>query len=267
MHKLWEKETPYFDKEIGQEEPGLIPFLIEDGKEHPCIIVFPGGGYSCRADDYEGVPVAKWLNTLGISAFVIKYRIAPYGRKAILNDALRGIRYVRYHAEKFRVIPDKIGVLGFSAGGHLACMTAVRHMDAELFATDPIDAVSSRPDLAVLCYPVVSFVEHGHNGSAIRFLKDEDTWEMRQKYSGEKNVTEETPPMFIWHTVADGGVPVENSINLARALRKNRVSFAMHLYPNGGHGECFAKNISQACMWTEDCSAWLAETFEMEVMG
>lgn len=266
MSKLWENGTPYFEAEYGQEEPWITPYLIEDGTVHPCVIVFPGGGYRGRAR-HEADPIAQWLNEIGINAFVLEYRIEPYTHKAILGDALRAVRLVRYRAAEFNIDPGKIGVLGFSAGGHLALMTALRHGDADLRADDPVDSVSSRPDLAVLCYPVVSFVNHFHEGSMERFLKEEATWEMRRQFSGEEIVTEDAPPMFIWHTAEDGTVPVENSINLAKAMRAKNRPFSLHIYPNGSHGQGLARRFYQTGMWTEECARWLSETFEMEAEG
>ncbi len=261
--KLWENGTPYFDPEIGQEEPALVPYLINDGKVHPCVIVFPGGGYHHRAH-HEGEPVAQWLNTLGINSFVLEYRVTPYTYPAILGDGLRSVRLVRHRAAEFGIDPDRIGVLGFSAGGHLAYMTALRHGDAELDPADPIDTESSKPTLAVPCYAVASFEQFHNVGSAVNFLGEENTAEMRHIYSAEQNVTEDAPPMFIWHAADDPAVPVENALNMALALRAKRVPFAMHIYPMGGHGKNLAREIPMASMWPEECARWLVETLEME---
>ncbi len=264
--KLWEKDVPHFKSEYGQEAPDITPYLLKDGKVHPCVIVFPGGGYTERAY-HEGEPVAKWLNSIGIHAFVLAYRVVPYTYPAILGDALRAVRVVRSRADAFKISPNKIGVLGFSSGGHLAAMTALRHDLAELSSTDPIDAVSSRPDAAILCYPVLSFEQYIHEGSRMRFLGDEQNWESYHAFSAEAIVTPDAPPMFIWHTGEDRGVLPENSINMAMALRKNRVPFAFHLYPEGEHGLGLAENVPRTSMWTDDCRAWLSETFEMEAQG
>lgn len=264
--KLWEKETPYFNPEFEQEEPALVPYLLNDGKVHPCVIVFPGGGYTHRAG-HEGEPISLWLNSIGINSFVLEYRFAPYTYPATLGDALRSVRLVRHRAAEFGIDPEKIGVLGFSAGGHLAAMTALRHGDAELDPADPIDAVSSRPDLAVPCYPVLSFEQFYHGGSPVHFLGAENTVEMRHKYSAENLVTEDTPPMFLWHAADDPAVPVENSLNMALALRAKRIPFSLHVYPYGGHGKNLAKEIPMASLWPEECARWLADTFEMEAEG
>ncbi len=261
MIKLWEKEIPYFNAEYNQEEPCLTPFLLDDGKVHPCIIVLAGGGYDHRAE-HEGAPIAKWLNTVGINAFVLAYRFAPYTRKAILGDALRAVRLVRSRAEEFNIDPEKVGVIGFSAGGHLAAMTALRHADAELSADDPVDAFSSRPDVAVLCYPVISFQKFPHLGSAKNFLGAER--KLLQMYSAEQLVTEDAPPMFLWHAADDPIVPVENSIMMALALREKKIPFALHIYPRGGHGKNLAIGIPETCRWPETCAAWISNQFGIE---
>ncbi len=262
--KLWENGAPYFEPEFGQEEPALVPYLLNDGEVHPCVIVFPGGGYHHRAH-HEGEQVSEWLNSLGFHSFVLEYRLTPYTYPAILGDALRSVRLVRYRAKEFGIDPEKIGVLGFSAGGHLAYMTALRYGDAELDASDPIDSVSSKPNLAVPCYAVASFEQYHHGGSASNFLGEkENTAEMRHKFSAEQLVKEDTPPMFIWHAADDPAVPVENALNMAMALRAKRVPFALHVYPFGGHGKNLAKEIPMACAWPSACGAWLYEIFEME---
>lgn len=261
--KLWENGTPYFNPDFEQEEPALVPFLIEDGKVHPCVIVFPGGGYHHRAN-HEGAPVSEWLNTLGINSFVLEYRLTPYTKPAILNDALRAVRLVRHRALEFGIDPEKIGVLGFSAGGHLTYMTALRHEEAELNPADPIDKESSKPNLAVPCYAVASFENMPHTGSARNFLGENASLEDMHKYSAEQNVTEDTPPMFIWHAADDPAVPVENALNMAKALRAKRVPFELHIYPYGGHGKNLARDIPLTCTWPEACALWLRDQFEME---
>ncbi len=261
--KLWESDAPYFQPEIGQEEPAIVPYLLNDGKIHPCVLVFPGGGYHHRAG-HEGEPVAQWLNEIGFNAFVVEYRLTPYNYKAILADAFRSIRLVRYRAAEWGIDPDKVGVLGFSAGGHLAYMTSVLYPEAELRENDPVDKMSSRPDLAVLCYAVASFERFPSMHSANNFLGDEVNLEMLHKFSTVTNITEDTPPMFIWHTVEDKSVAVENALETAIALRAKRVPFALHVYPNGGHGQNLARHIPQTCRWTLDCEVWLRETFGTE---
>jgi len=261
--ELWDGSIPYFnqDLQIGLNEnaPTLTTYLITDGTPKPCIIIFPGGGYRNRAD-HEGEPVAKWLNTLGYHAFVLNYRIAPYQYPAPFADAMRAIRHVRYHADEYEIIPDKIGVLGFSAGGHLACMASTLYDDEFYPPADAIDTVSARPDAAVLCYPVVSFVDYAHEGSLGFLLGENPTSELKHKCSGELAVHAQMPPVFLWHTVEDASVPVENALNLAAALRKNHVPFALHIFNKGVHGLGIKGIAPQAAKWTDLCAGWLKET-------
>lgn len=232
--KLWEK-TPLFDESIGQEEPTLTPYLLEDGKKHGAVIVCPGGGYSHKAA-HEGGPIAQRLNEQGINALVLDYRVAPYRHPAPLLDALRAIRYVRYHAEKLGVLPDKIGILGFSAGGHLTCTAATLYDKGNPEAEDPIDRVSARPDVFIPCYPVASLAHFWHQGSANNLLGDQQDMATLRKLTAEYQVTEDTPPAFIWHTAEDNAVPVENSLRLAKALVGHNVPVSMHIFPYGPHG-------------------------------
>ena len=241
--KLWEK-TPLFDESIGQEEPTLTPYLVEDGKPHGAVIVCPGGGYAHKAD-HEGGPVAKRMNEQGYHAFVLDYRVAPYRHPAPLMDAHRAIRYVRYHAEKFNVKPDKIAILGFSAGGHLTCSAATLWDNGNAEAEDPIDRVSSRPDLFVPCYPVASLTHFWHEGSAKNLLgEDFHDVKLRRLLTAEFQVNEQTPPAFIWHTAEDGAVPVENSLRLANALVAHNVPVSMHIFPYGPHGVGLGRETS-----------------------
>lgn len=232
--KLWEK-TPLFDESLGQQEPTLTPYLLKDGKEHGAVIVCPGGAYVMKAD-HEGGPIALRMNELGYHAFVLDYRVAPYRHPAPLMDAHRAIRYVRYHAKELGVKPDKIAILGFSAGGSLVCTAATLWDDGDLSAVDPVDRVSSRPDVFVPCYPVASLTQFWHEGSAHNLLGDEMMPAQLRKLTAEFQVNEKTPPAFIWHTAEDGAVPVENSLRLAKALVAHNVPVSMHIFPYGPHG-------------------------------
>ena len=232
--KLWDK-TPLFDESIDQAEPTLTPYLLKDGKPHGAVIVCPGGGYSHKAA-HEGGPIAQRLNEEGVHGFVLDYRVAPYRHPAPLMDALRAIRYVRYHAEELGVLPDKIAILGFSAGGHLTCSAATLWDEGDPDAADPIDRVSSRPDLFIPCYPVASLTNFWHEGSAVNLLGDRKDKAMLRKLTAEYQVNEQTPPAFIWHTAEDNAVPVENSLRLAKALVAHNVPVSMHIFPYGPHG-------------------------------
>ncbi|MFS0880407.1 alpha/beta hydrolase [Bacillus sp. 7586-K] len=257
-HKLWPDNVPYNQGENGEEEPIITAYLLEKQEKHGAIIVCPGGGYARRAD-HEGEPVAKWLNRLGISAFVLNYRVAPYKHPVPLHDLQRAIRYVRYHAEKWNLDKQKIGILGFSAGGHLVSTAATQFDSGNKNASDLIERESSKPDLAVLCYPVISFMESYHEGSIINLLGENASTDQRLLLSSERNVSEATPPIFLWHTADDAAVPVENSLMFAQALSKQKVPFEMHIFPSGRHGLGLAEEVPIVNKWTDLCQAWLSK--------
>lgn len=259
MIPLWEENIPGYDPKINNEEtPSLIPYILENGMINSAIIVFPGGGYVKRAD-HEGEPIALWLNSIGVSAFVLNYRVAPYRYPYPLLDAKRAIRLVRYSAEKFSINPSKIGILGFSAGGHLACMTSIYFDNGNPNSEDPIDRVSSKPDALILCYPVISFLKFYHRGSMINLLGENPPEELRELLSGENSVKQDTPPTFIWHTADDSAVPVENSIFFVEALRRFDIPFELHIFQSGKHGLGLAKDNPSISMWTRLCENWLRE--------
>lgn len=255
--KLWDNGTPYYDPALGQEETTLTPYLVKDGrKDKGLVIVCPGGGYAGRAD-HEGEPVAKMLNAAGISAVVLNYRVAPYRHPAPLTDANRAVRFVRYHAAAWEIDPKKIGILGFSAGGHLA-VSACEHFDAGLVDGDEIDKESSRPDAGIFCYPVVTFHKpFAHIGSRNNLLGDEENKELDDLLTGEDNVPDDCPPCFLWHTAEDNGVPVENSLMLSAALSKKKIPFELHIFPKGWHGLGLAENNESVRQWAPLLVKWL----------
>jgi acetyl esterase/lipase len=200
--------------------------------------VIPGGSYTYLATNHEGRQVANFLNAMGITAFVLRYRLGPkYHHPVELGDAQRAIRMVRARAKEFGVKPDKIGVLGFSAGGHLAS-TAETHFDAgNASAEDPIDRVSSRPDFAVLCYPVILMSgEFSHAYSRKNLLGDNPSPELVKEVSNELLVTKDTPPTFLWTSSTDTGVPPENSVAFYLALHKAGVPAELHVFAVAPHG-------------------------------
>jgi acetyl esterase/lipase len=202
------------------------------------VVVCPGGGYSMLAIDHEGKQVAEWLNSLGINAFVLKYRLGPrYHHPAMLQDAVRAIRTVRANAGRWKLDPHKIAILGFSAGGHLAS-TAGTHFDpGKPESDDLIERVSSRPDRMILVYPVIALATpHGHKGSLRNLLGDNPSSELIESLSNERQVTKETPPTFLAQTNADTAVPAENALLFALALRKAGVPVELHLFERGPHG-------------------------------
>lgn len=256
-NRLWTETVPFLSSE-DEFTPTIVPYLLDRKDKHGAIIIFPGGGYQHRAD-HEGEPIAKWLNTLGISAFVLNYRVSPSRHPASLADAKRAIRYVRHYAEEWFIDPQKIGILGFSAGGHLAS-TASTHLLEECYeSTDTIDLESSRPNITILCYPVISFTHYYHEGSVHHLLGNNPSEQLRISLSNENNVTAATPPTFLWHTADDEPVPVENSLLYAQALSKNKIPFEMHIFPNGRHGLGLANDDPVVGKWTELCESWLKQ--------
>lgn len=254
MIKLWEKEVPLFEESFGQKEPSIKPYLL-DGVTAPCVIVCPGGGY-CGKADHEGEPIALWLNSIGFHAFVLDYRVAPYRQPVPQLDLQRAIRHVRYHAGKYNVRKDAVGVLGFSAGGHLVASVSVFY-DLGKDDGDDIDKESCRPDFTVPCYPVIDMETFGHMGSADNLLGADASPELRDRYSLQKRVTADTPPAFLWHTYDDAVVSVRNSIEYAKALELNGVECSLHIYPHGQHGLGLAKDSADVSTWTKLCEYWL----------
>ncbi len=222
------------------------------------MVIFPGGGYQALAP-HEGEAVALWLNGLGITGFVVKYRLAPKHRHPdMLNDAARAVRTVRARAREWGVDTNRIGVMGFSAGGHLAS-TISTHFDAGNAASDdPIEWASSRPDLSVLAYPVISMDVQAHSGSRGNLLGENPPRELVEFLSSHKQVTTETPPTFLFHTADDGAVPVANALMYADALAAAGVAFELHVYEHGRHGVGLATDDPILSTWTRRCADWLA---------
>ncbi|HEX7715554.1 MAG TPA: alpha/beta hydrolase [Bacillota bacterium] len=256
--ELWEDKIPGYRQEIPQAKPSLKQFMPDSGSARGAIIVCPGGGYEYKAA-HEGEPIARWLNSLGLTAFVLDYRVSPYRYPIPVLDANRAVRWVRYHAENWHLDPNQIGLLGFSAGGHLAATVGTQFDNGQPDAADPVDRVSSRPDALILCYPVISLGQYGHRGSIESLLGPNPSDTLRQSLSNELRVTTDTPQTFLWHTANDGAVPVENSLMFAAALSRCRVPFAMHIFPDGHHGLGLADENPPVAVWTELCADWLKQ--------
>jgi acetyl esterase/lipase len=255
---LWPEGAPLLDAGHDPgEAPSIIPLPVESNEPVGAVVVCPGGGYAGRAP-HEADPVAQWLNAAGIAGFVCHYRVAPYRHPVPLMDASRAVRWVRHYAEGFGVKPDRIGILGFSAGGHLAS-TVGTHFDAgDPAATDPIDRKSCRPDAAILCYPVITFEPpFRHEGSMQNLLGPAPPDDLRLSLSNELQVTADTPPTFLWHTADDAGVHVENSLRFASALSAGGVPYELHVYPHGAHGLGLAPDDPHIGSWTRLCAEWL----------
>lgn len=224
------------------------------------VIICPGGGYGVLAIAHEGAAVAKWFNSLGITAFVLKYRLpsdAIMVDKSVgpMQDGQKAIRLVRQHAKEWNIHPDKIGIMGFSAGGHLAA-TLSTHFNEKVY--EPADATSARPDFSVLIYPVISMENDiTHGGSRENLLGKNPSPDRLKYFSNEQQITRETPPAFLVHSIDDGAVPVQNSINYALAMAKQQVPCELHIYQSGGHGYGLGQSKNTESLWPDACRKWL----------
>jgi len=254
---LWPDGAPGALGTAEQDKPSLTPFLADPAKATgAAVVVCPGGGYGGLAG-HEGKDYALFLNDLGVSAFVLKYRLGSHGYRhpRMLEDAARAVRLVRSRAADWRVDPHRVGIMGSSAGGHLTS-TLLTHFDAgKADAADPVDRQSSRPDLGILCYAVISLGEFTHQGSKNNLLGANPPDDLVKSLSNELQVTPQTPPTFVWHTAEDQAVPVENALLFAAALQKNKVPFDLHVYERGRHGIGLAGGHA----WTRDLTFWLGE--------
>ncbi len=226
------------------------------------MLIFPGGGYGILAYDWEGTDIAKFLNGKGIAGIVVKYRLPSAVSQTEqynvpLIDAQRALRLVRAKAAEFNIVPNKIGILGFSAGGHLASTLGTQFNAKVYDPVDEIDRLSPRPDFMALGYPVITFGGSTHVGSRTNLLGENPDPKMVEYFSNEKQVTAETPPTFLVHATDDGGVPVENSLLFFQALKDKGVSATLHVYPKGGHGFSLALHDKHLRGWTERMFEWM----------
>ncbi len=257
---LWPNGAPGAKGDATEDRPSLTVYQAGGTNKVPtAVIVLPGGGYVNLAFDYEGTEVAEWLNKLGVSAFVLRYRLGPKYRYPVeLWDAQRAIRYVRAHAEQLQVRADHIGVWGFSAGGHLASTAGTHFDEGDPNGSDAIDKQSSRPDFMILAYPVITFEEpYAHLGSLHALLGEKPDPALVQSLSNETQVTPRTPPTFLFHTTEDQVVPVQNSVFFYLALRRAGVPAEMHLYLQGRHGVGLAQKNPVLRSWPDRLADWL----------
>jgi acetyl esterase/lipase len=258
---LWPEGAPGALGKEAKDEPKLIAYLADSDKANgAAIVICPGGGYGHLAMGHEGHEIAQWMNSLGVAAFICDYRHRGkgYGHPAPLQDAQRAIRTVRARAKTLGVDPEQIGIIGFSAGGHLASTAATHFDDGDEKAEDPIDRVGCRPNFAILCYPVIAFDEpFTHYGSQRNLIGADADPKLVKSLSNEKQVTSKTPPTFLWHTNEDRGVPPENSVQFYLALVKAKVPAELHIYENGRHGLGLAKSTPAVSSWPKRCEDWL----------
>jgi len=260
---LWPSGAPGALGNASNDIPTLTVYLPPaDKASGGAIVVCPGGGYGGLAG-HEGQDYALYLNQNGVTAFVLRYRLGSQGYRhpRMLEDAQRAIRTVRARAAEWKIDPKRVGIMGSSAGGHLAS-TAVTHFDAgNPDAADAIDRQSSRPDVGILCYAVISMGPNTHQGSKDNLLGKAPSPELVELLSNEKQVTKDTPPCFLWHTAEDKAVKVENSLDFAAALQRNGVPFDLHIYQKGRHGLGLADKppFTNSHPWAKDLIFWLKE--------
>jgi acetyl esterase/lipase len=257
---LWPKGAPGAVGAEERDKPSLTVYLPAAYRANgAAVVVCPGGGYGGLAIGHEGKDPADWLNRHGIAAFVLRYRLGPrYRHPAPMQDVQRALRLVRSRAKEWNLDPKRIGVWGFSAGGHLASTLATHFDDGKADADDPIERVSCRPDFAILSYPVITMrppVTHG--GSRRNLLGDKADEALVASLCNDEQVTEKTPPTFLFHTNEDKAVPPENSILFYQALRKNKVPAELHIYEKGPHGVGLGVGRGVVSVWPEQLAAWL----------
>jgi acetyl esterase/lipase len=253
---LWPEGAPGALGTNAVDIPTLTPYLADPkAASGAALVVCPGGSY-WRLSPREGEEYAVWLNEHGVSALVLQYRLGSNGYRhpRMLEDAMRGMRLARAKAAEWGIDPKRVGIMGSSAGGHLAA-TLLTHFDTgKPEAAEPIERQSCRPDFGVLCYPVITMGQYAHAGSKRSLLGDNPSPELVKLLSNELQVTAQTPPCFIWHTYEDQAVPVENSLVFAEALRQACVPFDLHIYQHGGHGLALAGGNHP---WLQDLLFWL----------
>lgn len=257
---LWPDGAPGAKGDADADKPSLTLWLAPKDKANgAAVVICPGGAYHHLAVGHEGRDVAAWLNSLGVAGFMLKYRLGTrYRHPAMIQDAQRAVRTVRARAAALGIDPKRIGILGFSAGGHLASTALTHFDDGKPDADDPIERVSCRPDFGVLVYPVVSLTtKHTHRGSMRNLLGNDPDPKLVKLLSNELQVTPKTPPTFLIHAGGDRGVPAENSVLFYLACRKARVPAELHIYEKGGHGFGLAPKDPILSTWPARCAEWM----------
>ena len=256
---LWPGGAPHATGTDEADTPTIRAYIPKKNATGAGVVICPGGGYGILAMDHEGHQVAKWLNTIGVAGFVVRYRHAPKYRHPVpMEDAQRAVRFVRANSKRYGVDNKRIGILGFSAGGHLASTVATHFDIGNKNAEDSIDRQSCRPDFAVLCYPVISLVDDfAHKGSGRNLFGPDATKAQLTSLSNHNNVTADTPPTFLFHTAEDRGVPVENSLAFFAACRKAGVPAELHVYQDGPHGVGLSPADPATYGWKDRLASWM----------
>jgi acetyl esterase/lipase len=276
---LWDEAIPNFvktdEKEIAEttdgilkisyvQKPNITVYLpARRNLTGEAVIICPGGGYWILAYDWEGTDIAKYFNSKGIAAIVLKYRlpvsksnVVPH--KSPLMDAQQAIRIVRKNAKQWNLNPNKIGIMGFSAGGHLASTVSTHFDYGDSLSSDLLQQISCRPDFSILVYPVISFVaDYSHTGSSKALLGENPTKELLEYYSNDLQVNSETPPTILIHSQDDNGVPIEHSLSYFKALTENNIKSELHAYPYGGHGYALAIGKGYLATWPDRVVDWI----------
>jgi acetyl esterase/lipase len=258
---LWDNGAPGTPATKPENEPALFAYRADpQNGARSAVVICPGGGYVHLAMDHEGKQIAEWFNKLGMTAFVLQYRNNSSGHQhpVPMMDGQRAIRTVRAQADEWNIDPTRIGVMGFSAGGHLASTLATHFDDGQSDAADAIDRDSSRPDFLILCYPVISMTEsYMHRGSRENLLGKNANEALAANLSNEKQVTAQTPPTFIFQTDADKPVPAENCVAFYLALRRAGVPAELHIYQDGQHGVGLARDVPATSTWPDRLRDWM----------
>ena len=255
---LWDSEVPGFKEEYGQRKPSITFFPADTNEKTGCVVVMAGGSYTNKSP-HEGKDVALRLNKMGLNAAVLDYRVIPYSRDVILLDAKRAVRFLRYNAEKYGILANKIGVMGFSAGGNLAALTCFCGDDGNPCDEDPVERVSSRPDAAVLAYAAVNFVDEYDDD-------DDDEFNIVAYFDFVLEKGMQFPPAFIWQSMEDSLINFKTSLALAEKLGDMRVPVELHLFPEGDHGQGLAMITDDpesekrynplTAQWSDLCEKW-----------
>lgn len=259
---LWPDGAPLAKGQNEVDQPTLTAYLVAGDQARPAVVVCPGGGYAGLAMDHEGHQVAQWLNRLGIHAFILKYRLGSekggnYRHPAPMLDGQRAIRMVRSKAEDWKVDRHRVGVLGFSAGGHLASTLGTHFDVGNDQSSEGIEQQSCRPDFMVLAYPVISFTApFTHQGSRRNLLGNDPSTELKESLSNDLQVTAQTPPTFLVTTDEDKAVPAENTISFYLALRQAGVATELHTYQKGRHGLGLGQPGQPFANWPQQCAGW-----------